>query len=326
LNKLLLTSSPHIKSSDNTRTIMLDVIIALMPALVMSIIYFGLRSLLMTVVSVGFCVLFEFLYRFLLKKPMTIGNLSAVVTGILLAFNLPVTAPYWVIAIGSFFAIVIVKELFGGIGKNIVNPVLAARAFLFAYPDIMTRWLKPFEKVGLFISDIDVVTTATPLSQISLRDGTSASASMLQMFFGETGGCLGETSAIVLILGGLYLLVKKVISWHIPFTFLSTVAVLTFILPGQNMPLYNMGVNLLSGGLILGAIFMATDYTTSPMTRKGQVLYAIGCGIITVIIRYYGGYPEGVSFAILIMNCVTPLIDKYVRPRRYGTGGGAVSA
>ena len=324
MNKLLMTSSPHIKAKENTRSIMLDVIIALIPALIMAIVYFGARALLLTLVSVVACVGFEFLYRFFMKKSLSIGNLSAVVTGILLAFNLPVTAPYWMVLIGALFAIVIVKELFGGLGMNFVNPALAARAFLFSYPDLMTTWAKPFSKIGLFgINNADVITTATPLSVLRLRNGTAAADTISQMFFGETGGCLGETAAVVLLLGGLYLLFRKVITWHIPVSFIGTVAFFTYFFPGANDGLYNMGANLLSGGLILGAIFMATDYVTSPMTKKGQLIFGIGCGLITVFIRYFGGYPEGVSFAILIMNCLVPLIDKYIKPRRYGTGGGA---
>lgn len=325
MNRLLLTSSPHIKGRDTVRSVMLDVIIALIPALIMAIVYFGPRALLLTLVSVVSCVGFEFAYRHFMKKSITIDNLSAVVTGVLLAFNLPVTAPYWMVMIGAFFAIVIVKELFGGIGKNFVNPALAARAFLFAYPDLMTTWAKPFSKIGLLVSDpADIISTATPLSVLRLRDGTAATDTMLQMFFGQTGGCLGETAAVVLILGGLYLLIRKVITWHIPVSYIGTVALLTYFFSGANSNLYNMGANLLSGGLMLGAIYMATDYSTTPVTKKGQLLFGLGCGLLTVFIRYFGGYPEGVSFAILIMNCLVFLIDKYIKPRRYGTGGGAI--
>ncbi len=308
---LIVSSSPHIRTPRDTRAIMLDVIIALAPALIASVIFFGFKALLVTAVSVVSCVAFEYLYRKLMKKHCTIGDLSAVVTGMLLAFCLPASTPWWVVVIGAFFSIVLVKQLFGGIGKNIWNPALTGRAFLLvSYALIMTSW------TPTNFQHVDAATYATPLA--SLHSGVLASDSIGAMFLGNIGGSLGEVSALALLLGGAYLVVRKVISPRIPLSFIGTVAVVTLIFSRGNAHFAWMLQNLFSGGLLLGAIFMATDYCTSPVTPKGQIIYGIGCGLLTVLIRYFGGYPEGVSFAILIMNVTVWMIDKNTAPRRFG--------
>lgn len=307
--KLIVSSSPHIRAPRDTRAIMLDVIIALVPALIASVIFFGLNSLIVTAVSVVSCVVFEWLYRFLMKKSCAIGDLSAVVTGLLLAFCLPPTVPFWVPIIGALFAIVLVKQLFGGIGKNFLNPALAGRAFLFSYPVLMTSW-----KAAAFQGD--AWTGATPLA--SLHAGTLAPDSVGAMFLGNIGGCIGEVSALALLLGGAWLVYRKVIGLRIPLTYIGTVAVITLLFPRGNNAILWMLQNLFAGGLMLGAIFMATDYCTSPVTPKGQIIYGIGCGVLTVIIRYFGSYAEGVSYAILIMNLTVWMIDKATAPRRFG--------
>ncbi|NLM62057.1 MAG: RnfABCDGE type electron transport complex subunit D [Clostridiales bacterium] len=315
--QLQVSSSPHIDIAEDTRSLMLDVIIALTPALLLSVFYFGFRALILTLISVASCIAFEFLYRRLMKKHTTIGDLSAVVTGILIAFNLPASAPYWMVVVGAFFAIVIVKQLYGGLGKNFMNPALAARAFLLSWPTTMSTWPKVFEKVPLIGQTADVVTAATPLA--ALKSGTLPDNTLMELLLGQHGGTLGETSAIVLLIGGVYLVLRKVISPRIPLFYIGTVAVVTFIFPrGGVNNLQWMLYNVLSGGLILGAVFMATDYVTSPVTKGGRALFGIGCGLITVFIRYFGSYPEGVSFSILIMNACAWVLDKAFRPRRYG--------
>ena len=309
---LIVSSSPHIRTPRDTRAIMLDVIIALAPALIASVIFFGFKALLVTAVSVVSCVAFEYLYRKLMKKHCTIGDLSAVVTGMLLAFCLPASTPWWVVVIGAFFSIVLVKQLFGGIGKNIWNPALTGRAFLLvSYALIMTSW------TPTNFQHVDAATYATPLA--SLHSGVLASDSIGAMFLGNIGGSLGEVSALALLLGGAYLVVRKVISPRIPLSFIGTVAVVTLLFSRGNPHFLWMLQNVLSGGLMLGAIFMATDYCTSPVTPKGQVIFGIGCGLLTVLIRYFGSYPEGVSYAILIMNLTVWMIDKATAPRRFGT-------
>lgn len=320
MSNFLVTSSPHFNSGENTRSIMLDVVFALLPALVLSGYLFGFRSLTLIAISVASCVAFEYLYRRLMKKTQTVSDLSAVVTGIMLAFNLPVGVPLWIPIVGSFFAIIIVKQLFGGIGCNFVNPALAARVFLFSWPTMMTTWAKPVLSVTEWIN-VDSVTGATPLA--SLKKGALPTETILDLLFGFRGGCLGETSALLLIAGGLYLLSRRVIHWQIPTAYLATVALLTFLFPQGNIGRMDfMLYELLSGGLIFGAFFMATDYTTSPMTRKGGLVFGIGCGLLTVFIRTFGAYPEGVSFSILVMNLLVPFIDKATRPRKFGTKGG----
>lgn len=320
MEKLTVSSSPHIKTDEDTRSIMLDVVIALLPALAVSMYYFGMRALTLTCVSVVFCVGFEWLYRKLMKKSGTIGDLSAAVTGILLAFCLPVTSPYWMVIIGAFFAIVIVKQLYGGIGKNFVNPALAARAFLFSFPVYMNTWVQSMSRTPVLGLGADTVTAATPLFDLSVMGRLPENYSLFQLFIGDVGGSLGETCTLVLLLGGVYLLIRRVITPRIPLAYLGTVALLTFIFPqGGADRLTFMLYSLLSGGVVLGAIFMATDYTTSPISTKGQWIYGVGCGVLTIFIRFFGTYPEGVTYAILIMNSCVWLIEKIGR-RLYGTG------
>ena len=316
--ELTISSSPHVHSSVTTQTIMRDVLIALAPALIGSVVFFGFRALLVTLVSVAACVFFEWCYCKIAKTNCKIYDLSAVVTGVLLAFVCPVTIPYWCIIIGDFFAIIVVKQLFGGIGRNIVNPALAGRAFMFSYPALMTRWVEPgFQNAAGIFNTADAVTGATPLAQMG--QGVLPEATLSEMFLGNIGGCIGETSALLLLVGLVYLLVRKVITLRIPAAFIGTVAVLTVLFPQGNANLPWMAAQLFSGGLFLGAIFMATDYVTSPLTRMGQIVFGIGCGVLTVVIRYFGGYPEGVSYAILIMNCCVVLLDRIGRPKKFGS-------
>ena len=315
--ELTISSSPHVHSPVTTQTIMRDVLIALAPALIGSVAFFGFRALLVTLVSAAACVFFEWAYCKIAKTHCKIYDLSAVVTGVLLAFVCPVTIPYWCIIIGDFFAIIVVKQLFGGIGRNIVNPALAGRAFMFSYPALMTRWVKPgFENAAGLFNTADAVTGATPLAQMG--QGLMPEATIGQMFLGNIGGCIGETSALLLLVGLAYLLIRKVITVRIPLAFIGTVAILTVLFPQGNANLPWMAAQLFSGGLFLGAIFMATDYVTSPLTRMGQIVFGIGCGVLTVVIRYFGGYPEGVSYAILIMNCCVVLLDRIGRPTKFG--------
>ena len=322
--KWIVTSSPHIRSNETTRSLMLDVVIAMIPALVAAVIVFGFRALVVTAVSVAACIFWEWLYRRLLKKDQTIGDLSAVVTGMLLAFVCPVTIPLWMLIIGDFFAIFLVKQLYGGIGCNFMNPALAGRAALLAcYATAMTTWADPASAIPLF-GNADIVTAATPMAMMK-EGGLSAVTAVYDlkaMFVGNIGGSLGEVSALALLLGGIYLIARKVITWHIPVAYLGTVAVLTFLFPRGNDPVTFMLYNLLGGGLMLGAFFMATDYVTSPVTGKGRLVFGVGCGLLTVFIRYFGGYPEGVCYSILIMNCTTWLIDKYMKPARFGVVKG----
>lgn len=326
--KYLVVTSPHLKSEDNTRIIMQTVLFALIFPLGFAIIHFGVRALILSIISVASCVVFEFLYNRLLKKEQTIQDCSAMVTGLLIAFSLPVSVSLWVPVVGAFFAIVIVKMLFGGLGKNFVNPALAARAFLFNWPEQMTNWFDTSNSDGielpLFsdINQVDMVTTATPLNL--LKTGSYEPSHIWDLFLGNKGGCIGEVSILLLMLCGLFLIYRKVITWHIPVSYVGTVALITFLSPQYSYSrLDYMLAHLVSGSLILGAFFMATDYSTSPVTAKGRIIYGIGCGLITVVIRKYGGYPEGVTYAILIMNLFTWFIDKLTRPKRFGTGGAA---
>ena len=315
--ELTISSSPHTHGPSTTRTVMRDVLIALMPALAGSVYFFGFRALMVVLIAVASCVFFEWAYRKALKLDSTVWDLSAVVTGVLLAFVCPVTLPYWCVMVGAFFAIVIVKQLFGGIGQNFVNPALAARAFLMSWPLQMTKWVVPgFENAPGIHSTADAVTGATPLA--TMHQGELPRQSLCELFFGKVGGCLGETSAVLLLIGLIYLLVRRVISLRIPLSFVGTVAALTFLFPLGNPRLEWMGAQVLSGGLLLGAIFMATDYVTSPVTKLGQVVFGIGCGVLTVAIRYFGGYSEGVSYAILVMNCCVVMLDRIGRPRKFG--------
>ncbi len=319
--KLIATSSPHIRGSETTRSIMLDVIIAMLPALIWAVVMFGFKALTLTVVSVVGCMFWEWLYRTLMKKPQSIADLSSVVTGMLLAFVSPVTTPYWTILIGDFFAIVVVKQLFGGIGKNFVNPALAGRAFLVgSYASIMTTWIAPGEKAPLFGSTADIVTAATPMAYLKSGDMETlmSTYSVSDMFMGKIGGSLGEVSVLMLLIGGAYLLFRKVINWQTPVAYIATVAVLSFLFPKAGSGLEWMLYSVFGGGLMLGAFFMATDYATSPVTKKGQLIFGIGCGLFTVLIRYFGSYNEGVCYSIMVMNLCVALIDKYTKPARFG--------
>ena len=316
-NILTVSHSPHIAGKDTVRNIMLDVIIALMPALIAGCIIFGLRALVVTMVCVLSCIIAEYIWNKLLKKPNTCGDLSAVVTGILLAFNMPASIPLWIAIIGSVFAIIIVKQFFGGLGHNFMNPALAARAFLLAsWALAMTTWY-PVGTILPIFSAPDAISSATPLAAYAA--GNSTEYSYLTLFIGYHGGCIGETSAFALLLGAVYLIIKKVIRIRVPLIFIATVAVGTWLFAGsRGIGSGDWLYQILSGGLILGACFMATDYTTTPTTPKGQLIFGLGCGIITVLIRVWGGYPEGVSYSILLMNVATPLIDKLTAPKRFG--------
>ena len=287
---------------------MLDVIIALAPAMIASVILFGPRAAVVIVTCVAACVLSEYLSRRVMKRPQTVGDLSCVVTGILLALNLPVTINPFIAVFGSVVAIVVVKQMFGGNGQNFVNPALTARIVLLnSFPSRMTHWVQPFD----YSATADAVTTATPLG--ILKEGGGDLPSYLDLFLGNTGGCLGETCALALLIGGIYLIARRVISPVIPVTYLATAAVFSALL-GRD-PLFD----LLSGGLMLGAFFMATDYTTSPLYFWGRVVFAFGCGLITIVIREFGSLPEGVSYSIILMNILTPLIERYIKPRPFGS-------
>ncbi len=327
--KLTVASSPHVNSPVSTRSLMLDVLIALIPALCVGTYFFGPRALLLTAVSVAGCEVFEWLYRKLLKKPQTGGDLSAAVTGVLLAFVCPVALPYWTILIGDFFAMFVVKQLFGGLGKNFLNPALAGRAFLMlSYPVFMTTWVRPgvANWMGITTSVNDAVTAATPMGTMHGSTVAAATlpwlgdsgATLQDLLIGNVGGCIGEVSALALIVGGVYLIVRGVIHIRIPVSFIGTVAVLSLIFTKGNPNVEWMLSQLFGGGLMLGAFFMATDYVTSPCTPKGEIVFGIGCGLLTWFIRYFGGYPEGVSYAILLMNICTPIIEKYTKPGRFG--------
>ena len=318
---LTISSSPHVHSPNSTRRLMFDVCLALVPALIAAIWYFGWRCLTVVMVSVAACVFFEWAYRKIMKKENACADLSAVVTGILLAFVCPPTIPYWVAILGALFAIVLVKQLFGGIGQNIVNPALAARAFLFSWPLFMNTWIRSGVHPAVFSNPtsaaLDGLTAATPLASMSA--GKLPGEDALDLFLGQTGGCIGEVCAAALLLGGVYLLLRRVITLRIPLSYLGTVAVLAFTFPlGGANRLDWMLCQLLSGGLMLGALFMATDYTTSPVTHAGQIAYGVGCGVLTLLFRYFGSYPEGVTYAILIMNCCVGFFDKMGIPKRFG--------
>jgi electron transport complex protein RnfD len=315
-SKLIISPAPHIHSGDSVEKNMYGVLIALVPAWIVSLIYFGLGAFIVTLISVAACVLFEYLIqRFLIKGKITICDGSAILTGILLAFNLPSNLPVWIILIGALAAIGIGKMTFGGLGNNIFNPALVGRVFLLiSFPVQMTNWPNP----GFFPVDYtDAISGATTLSIIKEHLGDVPS--YIDKLSGKIGGSLGEVSAIALIIGGVYLLWRKIITWHIPVSIILTVAAFTGIMHLINPAEYVIPwIHLLSGGLLLGAIFMATDYVTSPMTKAGMLIYGVGIGIITVAIRLFGAYPEGMSFAILIMNAFTPLINMYVKPKRFG--------
>ncbi len=309
--KLTVASSPHIRGDFKTRRIMLDVVLALMPALAVGIWTHGVRSLAVTAVSILCCIAGEYIYSVVTKTRGTVVDGSAVVTGLLLAMTLPATVPYWLIAAGSLFAIIFVKALCGGLGQNIFNPALSARGFMML---IAPAYMVRFE-------GLDGVTSATPLHHMVMPD--LPEESLTDMFLGLCPGSIGEVSALALLIGGAYLVWRKVISVRIPLAYLGTVAALTLIFSKTDDPVAWMLYSLLSGGVMLGAIFMATDYATSPVTPLGQILYGIGCGVLTVLLRYFGLFPEGVTYAILMMNALVWILDRYTIPRRFGvTKGG----
>lgn len=320
-NKLIVSSSPHVRGNEDTSYIMKQVIIALLPATLAALYFFRLSAANVIFFCVAGAVVSEFIFQKISKQESTIGDFSAVITGLLLAFNVPASLPWWMCILGSAFAIIVVKMVFGGIGNNFINPALASRAFLLAsFPVAMTSWTKTGVN-WVSSGNIDAYTTATPLS--FLKNGaegvsaiTNSGVSLMDLMIGNIGGCIGETSAILILLGGIYLIYKGVITYVIPAYYIGTVFILTFVLSGFNL---NFAIyEIMAGGLMLGAFFMLTDYTTSPMTTKGQIIYAVLAGVIATVIRMYGGYPEGVSYSILLANVVTPLIDKYVNNRVFG--------
>lgn len=299
---LALSSSPHIHSGQDTRKIMAWVLAALAPAGLAGVYFLGPRCALVMAVCVAACAASEYLWQKNTGQDATVGDLSAAVTGLLLAYNLPPAIPLWMAAAGSVFSIIVVKQFFGGIGQNIMNPALAGRAMMLtSWPVPMTTWT------------IDGVSGATPLAMI--KDGLTQQLPPLQdLFLGRVGGCIGETSALALLIGFAILLAKDIVKWHVPVIYVAVVAALAAVFGRSAGPLYE----ICAGGLLLGAVFMATDYTTTPMTKKGQILFAVGCGVLTGLIRTLGGYPEGVSYSIIIMNLTVPLIDKFMRPRVFG--------
>lgn len=306
MNKLFVEASPHIRSAWTTQKIMLNVIIALCPSLIAATYIFGIKALILTVICCTACVLFEFLFNKLTKREDTISDLSAVVTGMLLAFNLPVDLPVYMAIIGCFIAIVIVKCLFGGIGQNFANPAITARiALMLSFAASMTKWTAPFH----WKDGVDAIVSATPLAAEELP-------SLLDMFLGVRAGCLGETCILALLIGGIYLICTGLVRPVTPVCFIGTVAVLSCFYGGfdMNFVLYQ----LMSGGLVLGALFMATDYATTPLTTKGKAIFGVGCGLLTFAIRTFASMPEGVSFSILVMNCLTPLIDRFTAPKAFG--------
>jgi len=308
---LIVSSSPHISSNITTSRIMLDVIIAMFPALIMSGVVFGMRAITMTVVCVAASIAFESGFQYITKRDYTVGDLSAVITGMILSFNLPPTLPYWMAIIGCFVAIVIVKQLFGGIGQNFANPAATARVvLLLSFTNPMTNWAVPGQ-IGIIDASADVISGATPLTLFS-KGQFDQLPSNLDLFFGFVGGSLGETSGIAFLLGGIYLIYRKVISPAIPLAFLGTMVV--FSLFAGIDPIFQ----IFAGGAMIGAFFMATDYSTSPITIRGKIVFGIGCGLITMLIRVFGSLPEGVSFAILFMNIITPHIDNFCKGRLYG--------
>ena len=333
MENLIVSPSPHLHSPVTTRSLMRDVLIALSPAMLVAVLFYGWQVLLMLVLGAATCMLTEYLItRFLLKRPSTLGDLSAVVTGVLLALNLPPNAPWWLVMVGSLVAVGIAKMTFGGLGQNLFNPALVGRVFLLvSFPVLMTDWTLPHsplqDMIPAFSAQVDAFSGATPLG--IAKEGLGAGATLQEifpqgqfnwsLFFLRPGGSVGEISNLALLLGFIYLLCRRVIRPTIPVTVILTVAVLTGIFSAVDPARFTGPLfNLLTGGLLLGAIFMATDYVTSPMTTFGQILFAVGIGVISVCIRYFGSYPEGVSFSILIMNCVVPILNKYCKPRRFG--------
>ncbi len=311
MNNLTISYSPHIHGENNIRKIMLDVLIALIPAFIGSLYFFGLKALVTVATSVAFSVLFEYAWNKITKKGNTTNDFSAMVTGVLFAFSLPPQIPLYMVIIGNAFAIIIVKCFYGGIGQNFVNPALAARAFLLAcWPVAMTSYCPPNDPLSLFSSSVDVTSGATPLNVLKYGGEVT---SLTDLFFGNTMGCIGEISTILILIGAIYLVAKRIINLVIPATYIITVGVF-----GALFSDFSFMFHILSGGVMLVGFFMATDYATSPVSRKGQFIYALGAGIITGVIRLFGGYPEGVTYAILIMNVVTPLLDKHAKPKLFG--------
>ncbi len=309
MSNFAVTSSPHLRDKATSQRIMQEVCLALAPAGIAGIILYGINAAILIAICVATCVLSEFLWQKATKQPVTIADWSAVVTGLLLAYNLPATAPWWVAVIGSVIAIVLVKQLFGGIGSNFMNPALTARAILFiSWSGIMGA----YPNANPFKFTADAVTGATPLA--TLNGGTTEGLKLIDLLLGNHGGVLGETCALALIIGGVYLLIRGIADWRIPVSFIGTVFVCYLIKDGAEMALYQ----LLAGGLLLGAFFMATDYATSPINKVGRVIFGIGCGFFLFIIRAFANYPEGCSFAILFMNVVTPAIDRFTMPRPFG--------
>ena len=311
-SSIIVSGTPHVRSKESIQSIMRDVVIALIPASVMGIYYFGIKALMLIIVSIVSSVVFEWGYEKILKKPVTISDFSAILTGLLLALNLPATASWWVPVVGSFIAIVIAKQFYGGLGQNFINPALIGRAFLVAaYP---TQTTGAAFATGRMV--VDASTYATPLAELKAGTAIVNADAIKNALIGNIGGTIGETCAIALIIGGIYLLIKHVISWRIPVVYIVVVFILTSLMRGNG---FLGGVyEIFCGGLMLGAIFMATDYVTSPISAKGQIIFAIGCGVLTSLIRVYGGYPVGVSYSILIMNLAVPLIDRVTRPRIFG--------
>lgn len=314
--KFVVSSSPHIKSSGGISSIMLDVIIALIPAICAGVYFFGLRAFALVLTTVASCVLSEYIYEKITKKPITVGDFSAVVTGILLSLSMPPQLPLWMAVIGGAFAIVIVKQLYGGLGKNFMNPAVAARCFIMvAWAGQFATFVLPFAGYGP-----DAVSSATPLA---ILKGTSEGTlpTLLTAFLGGKAGCVGETSGLMLLLGFAYLLIKRIVDIKIPLSFVVSFALFTYLF-GENATEFSQGyftlMHILTGGFLIGAFFMATDYVTTPTTFWGQIIFGIGCGVITFAIRKFGAYPEGVSFAIIIMNVVTPLIERFTRPKSFG--------
>ena len=316
MNKLIVSPAPHAHCGDTVRKNMLNVIIALVPAYLVSLFYFGVGAFIVSATAVVACVLFEYLIqRFLLKQKSSIGDFSAILTGLLLGFNLPSNLPVWIVVIGALVAIGVGKMSFGGLGNNLFNPALVGRVFLLiSFPAPMTTWPRP---IAWNTAYLDAETAATPLSLVKEK-GAEALPGIWDMLIGNMGGSLGEVSAIALLVGGIYLICTRTITWHIPVSIIATVAAFTGILYAADVITTTPLFHLYAGGLMLGAIFMATDYVTSPMSAWGQIIYGVGIAIITVVIRVFGAYPEGMSFAILIMNAATPLLNTYIHPKRFG--------
>lgn len=320
MNKLIVSYSPHLHTNQSAATIMWSVFISLLPAGAAGIFIFGLKALWVILLGLGSALITEGALQYLNKKKITLNDGSAALTGLLLSYNLPANSPWWLVVIGSFFSIAIGKQIFGGLGQNIFNPALVGRVFLMTcWPKYMTAFMKPLETgTNIFGSfSYDAITAATPL-MMAKEGGMPSGLSYLDLFLGKHGGCLGETCILALLAGAIFLLLKKYISWHIPIVYIAVVGILSWIFAGKTPFSGDWLFSILSGGLILGAFFMATDYVTSPLTRKGQIIFAAGCGIITAAIRLWGGYPEGASYAILIMNGATPIIDRYTKNKIFG--------